>query len=255
MQLPTIAWSVIPVALGPFVGSFIGLMTLRLPAERPWAASRSACDGCGRKLTPIDLVPILSFAALRGRCRTCDAAIPKRYLLLELACLAIGAWSIIAFPGPLSLATAVFGWWLLLLAVIDGEHFWLPDMLTLPLGLVGAGVSILVMGEPWITPLLGAAVGFLSLWLVAFLYRLLRGREGLGGGDPRLLGAIGAWTGWTGLPSVVLWAGVAGLSVAAAQLILRRKVALDDRLPFGVFLAIGAWLTWLLGPLHGLLAR
>lgn len=255
MHVPAIVWSVMTVALGPFVGSFIGLLSLRLPAERAWAASRSACDGCGRRLAPIDLFPILSFTALRGRCRTCAAPIPRRYLLLELACLVIGAWSVVMFPGPRGLATAVLGWWLLLLTVIDGEHFWLPDLLTLPLGVVGALVSITLLDRPFIAPLIGAAVGFLSLWLTALLYRLLRGREGMGGGDPRLLGAIGAWTGWTGLPSVVLWAGLAGLSIAAAQLVLRRKVALDDRLPFGVFLAIGAWLTWLLGPLHGLLLR
>ena len=92
MQVSEIFWTLAAILLGPFVGSFIGLLTLRLPAERPWAASRSACDGCGRKLGPLDLVPILSFAALRGRCRGCGAAIPRRYLLLELACLLIGAW-------------------------------------------------------------------------------------------------------------------------------------------------------------------
>ncbi|MEH0194190.1 A24 family peptidase [Caulobacter sp. CCNWLY153] len=253
MQVSEIFWTLAAILLGPFVGSFIGLLTLRLPAERPWAASRSACDGCGRKLGPLDLVPILSFTALRGRCRGCGAAIPRRYLLLELACLLIGAWSALAFAGPMALATAVFGWWLLLLAVIDGEHFWLPDMLTLPLGAVGFAVSILVLREPAWTPVLGAAVGFTSLWLLAWIYQRVRGREGLGGGDPRLLGAIGAWTGWSALPSVLVWAGLAGISVALAQLILRRRVTMDQRLPFGVFLAIGAWLTWLLGPLHGFL--
>lgn len=246
-------WTFAAVLLGPFVGSFLGLLTLRLPAERPWAASRSACDGCGRKLGPLDLVSILSFAALRGRCRGCGAAIPRRYLLLELACLVVGAWSALAFAGPMALATAVFGWWLLLLAVIDGEHFWLPDMLTLPLGAAGFAVSILVLREPVWTPLLGAVIGFGSLWLLAWIYERVRGREGLGGGDPRLLGAIGAWTGWSALPSVLVWAGLAGISVALAQLVLRRRVTMDQRLPFGVFLAIGAWLTWLLGPLHGFL--
>ncbi|PVM82276.1 prepilin peptidase [Caulobacter endophyticus] len=252
MQVSEIFWTLAAIVLGPFVGSFIGLLTLRLPAERPWAAGRSACDGCGRKLSPLDLIPILSFAALRGRCRSCGAAIPRRYLLLELACLGIGAWSATSFIGPMALATAVLGWWLLLLATIDAEHFWLPDMLTLPLGVVGFAVSILVLREPVWTPVLGAAVGFGSLWLLAFAYKRLRGREGLGGGDPRLLGAIGAWTGWSALPSVVVWAGLAGISVALAQLVLRRRVTMDQRLPFGVFLAIGAWLTWLLGPLHGL---
>lgn len=253
MQVSEIFWTLAAVALGPFVGSFIGLLTLRLSAERPWAASRSACDGCGRKLGPLDLVPVLSFVALRGRCRSCGAAIPRRYLLLELACLLIGAWSAASFAGSMALATAVFGWWLLLLAAIDAEHFWLPDMLTLPLGVVGFAVSILVLREPVWTPVLGAAVGFGSLWLLAWIYERVRGREGLGGGDPRLLGAIGAWTGWSALPSVLVWAGLAGISVALAQLILRRRVTMDQRLPFGVFLAIGAWLTWLLGPLHGFL--
>ncbi|MDG2531398.1 prepilin peptidase [Caulobacter endophyticus] len=252
MQVPEIFWTFATIGLGPFVGSFIGLLTLRLPAERPWAASRSACDGCGRKLGPLDLVPIASFVALRGRCRSCGATIPRRYLLLELACLGIGAWSALAFAGPIALATAVFGWWLLLLAVIDAEHFWLPDMLTLPLGAVGFAASLLVLHEPVWTPVLGAAIGFGTLWLLAFAYERVRGRQGLGGGDPRLLGAIGAWTGWSALPSVVVWAGLAGISVALAQLILRRQVATDTRLPFGTFLAIGAWLTWLLGPLHGL---
>ncbi len=253
MQVSEIFWTLAAVVLGPFVGSFIGLLTLRLPAERPWAASRSACDGCGRKLGPLDLIPLISFLALRGRCGRCGAPIPRRYLLLEVACLLIGAWSAAAFDGPVALATALFGWWLQLLAVIDGEHFWLPDRLTLPLGAAGFAVSILVLREPVWTPVLGAAVGFASLWLLAWAYKRLRGREGLGGGDPRLLGAIGAWTGWSALPSVVVWAGLAGISVALAQLALRRQVTLDQRLPFGVFLAIGAWLTWLLGPLHGFL--
>jgi len=97
--------------------------------------------------------------------------------------------------------------------------------------------------------LIGAAVGFGGLWLLAFLYRRVRGRDGLGGGDPFLLGAIGAWVGWAGLPSVLLWASAAGLAVVAAKLVLRRPVASADRLPFGVFLAVGAWMTWLYGPL------
>jgi len=97
--------------------------------------------------------------------------------------------------------------------------------------------------------LIGAAAGFGVLWLLALIYKRLRGRDGLGGGDPFLLGAIGAWVGWMGLPSVLLWASLSGLSVVAAKVVLRRPVAGTDRLPFGVFLAIGAWLTWLYGPL------
>lgn len=247
-------WALSTLVLGPFVGSFIGLISLRLPAERPWALSRSACDGCGRTLGLVDLVPMLSYLALRGRCRTCRATIPPRYPLLEAACLGIAGWSALSQTGAMIPVTALLGWMLLLIAVIDAEHLWLPDRLTLPLGLTGAVLTVgLGLADPWV-PVLGAAVGYGALTAIAWTYRRIRGHDGLGGGDPRLLGAIGAWVGWQGLPSVLVWTCVAGLSVAAAQLVVRRSLARDQQLPFGTFLAVGAWLTWLWGPLH-LLAR
>ena len=246
-------WDLAPILLGPVAGSFLGLISLRMPEEKTVVKGRSACRSCGRTLSPIDLLPIISFLALRGRCRTCGGTIPRRYLMLELGCLALGVWSAFAFDGPMALVSAVFGWWLLILAVIDGEHFWLPDRLTLPLGAVGliqaVVFSLMGVSGPWIDNLIGAAAGFGALWLVAFAYKRLRGREGLGGGDPILLGAIGAWVGWQGLPSVVVWAGIAGLSVVLATVALRRSISAEARLPFGVFLAVGAWLVWIFGPL------
>ncbi|NBB17409.1 prepilin peptidase [Caulobacter sp. SLTY] len=246
-------WDLAAILLGPVAGSFLGLVSLRLPAERPIVVGRSACQACGRTLGPLDLVPILSFLLLRGRCRTCGAAIPRRYIAIELACMALGVWSAAAFEGPLALISALLAWWLLLIAVVDAEHQWLPDRLTLPLGAVGLILSaVLAQLYPGFSPMhqaIGAAAGFLSLWLVAFLYRRLRGREGLGGGDPRLFGAIGAWVGWMGLPSVLVWAGIAGLSVVLATGVLRRSVSGDQRLPFGTFLAVGAWLVWVFGPI------
>lgn len=251
---PTWVWDLAAILLGPVAGSFLGLVSLRLPEERPVARGRSACGACGRTLSPIDLVPILSFIALRGRCRTCDGAIPRRYLLMELGCLALGLWSAWGFDGPMALVSALFGWWLLIVAIIDGEHFWLPDRLTLPLaaaGLAQAMAFALLGGAPmaWIHNLIGAAAGFGALWLIAFAYRRLRGREGLGGGDPILLGAIGAWVGWQGLPSVVVWAGIAGLGVVLAMVVARRDVSAEMKLPFGVFLALGGWMVWVLGAL------
>ena len=100
-----------------------------------------------------------------------------------------------------------------------------------------------------IDALSGAAIGFGRLWLVGYVYRRIRGRDGLGGGDPFLLAAGGAWTGWIGLPSILLWAALAGLSVVAARVLTGGRVSGADRLPFGVFLALGVWLTWILGPL------
>ena len=253
MEPTRLYWDLAAILLGPVAGSFLGLLSLRLPADRPIAVGRSACGSCGRTLGVIDLIPVVSFLALRGRCRTCGGAIPRRYLMIELACLGLGVWSAAAFDGPLALISALFAWQLLLIAILDAEHQWLPDRLTLPLGATGLLLSlILTRLYPGFSPLnqaIGAVAGFLSLWLVAFLYRRLRGREGLGGGDPRLFGAIGAWVGWMGLPSVLVWAGLAGLSVVLATSVLRRSVSGDQRLPFGTFLAIGAWLVWVFGPI------
>ena len=146
-------------------------------------------------------------------------------------------------------ATAVLGWQLLLIAVIDAENFWLPDVLTWPLAVTGLGaVALLERGWPTAS-LIGMAVGFGGLWLIGRLYRLVRQRDGLGGGDPFLFAGAGAWVGWIGLPSVLLWASAAGLSLVFGLLVIRRSVSGTDRLPFGVFLAVGIWLTWLYGPL------
>lgn len=244
-------WLFAAVLLGPIVGSFVGLLTVRLPDERPVVVGRSACGGCGRTLGTLDLVPLLSFAALRGRCRTCRAPIPRRYPLIEGACLLIGLWAALTAPGPAGLIAAVFGWWLLLLAVIDAEHFWLPDVLTLPLLLAGLGAA-LATDAAWTDRLIGAVAGFAVLQLLAWGYRRLRGREGLGGGDPRFFAAIGAWTGWQGLPSVLLIAAAAGLVWALVQ--ARGRLVPDLRLPFGTALAVGAWFVFLYGPI-GLAGR
>lgn len=245
-------WAASTLIFAPFVGSFLGLLTLRLPAGRAWAVSRSACASCGRTLGVADLLPLLSFAFLRGRCRSCGVAIPRRYVLIEGGCLLIAIWSALIQAGPMVPVTALLGWLLLVIAIIDAEHLWLPDLLTLPLGMVGVLLTIWLADAEPLTPLLGAAVGYGGLAAIAWLYRTIRGHDGMGGGDPRLLGAIGAWVGWQGLPSVLIWSCAAGLSMAAAQAIVRRRLTRGEQLPFGTFLAVGAWLTWLWGPLHDL---
>ena len=245
--------TLLAVALGGaglLAGSFLGLVSLRLPQGEGFVRGRSRCRGCDRPLGAWRLIPLLSYAVSGGRCADCGVAIPARYPAMEAGCAAIGACAALTQSSvPAALLTAVLGWQLLLIAIVDGEHFWLPDQLTLPL--LGAGI----LAAAWldqlslVDSLTGAAVGFASLWLLGAVYRRVRAREGLGGGDPFLLAAGGAWTGWIGLPSVLLWAALAGLGVVAARRAAGGRVSGADRLPFGVFLALGVWLTWLLGPL------
>lgn len=244
--------------VGLIVGSFLGLVSLRLPRGEDVVFERSRCGGCSRKLKPWRMIPVLSWVLSRGRCAECGSVIPIRYPMIELTSGLIGVWAGLSSGDfTMALMTGLLGWNLLIIALVDAEHFWLPDQLTLPLFISGliAAVVLHPAGLPaalpaaLAPPLLGAAVGFGGLWLLARLYRLVRGREGLGGGDPFLLGAGGAWVGWMGLPSVLLWASISGLSVVLAMLIVRRRVSATDRLPFGVFLSIGIWLTWLYGPL------
>lgn len=175
---------------------------------------------------------------------------PRRHVLMALAAAAIGVWAALVRATPLdAVLTALLGWQLLLIAVVDGEHFRLPDRLTLPLLATGGLAALLLDQTAPLDALIGAAAGFAGLWLLALAYRGLRGRDGLGDGDPILLAAGGAWVGWIGLPSVLLWASAAGLSLVAARLLVGKRVSATDRMPFGPCLAAGIWLTWMLGPL------
>lgn len=248
--MPDLFWLIAASGLGPFIGSFLGLVSLRLPAGRDVIVARSACDGCGRKLGVADLVPLLSFVILRGKCRTCDARIPWRYPLIEGGCLILALWAGLILGGPLGFLSALLGWWLLLIAIVDGEHFWLPDLFTWPLALFGLMVTFFIDRSAFPDHLIGAVIGFAVIWGFGWGYKKLRGFDGLGGGDARLMAAAGAWVGWQGLASVLLWGAGLGL-VAALILAVTGKVKLQGRLkmPFGTFLAAGLWLIWLYGPL------
>lgn len=237
--------------LGLVFGSFVAAVSVRLPRETDIVAAPSACMRCERPLKPWHLVPVVSWLMLRGRCGFCREPISPRYPLVELACAGLGAWA--GWHGApswlLAGATAVLAWQLVLIALIDGEHFWLPDELTWPLAATGLLANALILRGWPVDAMIGMTAGFVLLWGIGRLYQQVRGREGLGGGDPFLFAAAGAWVGWQSLPSVLVWSCAAAFSVVAARLILRKTVSGADRLPFGVFLAIGIWLVWLLGPL------
>ena len=178
--------------LGLVVGSFLALASVRLPAGEPIVLARSRCRSCGKALGPHELVPVLSWMIQRGRCRTCAAPIGWRYPVMELSCAGLAAWAALATPGPPGALGALFAWQLLLIAAIDAEHYWLPDRLTLPLAITGLLAAALFEPHQALDRVIGAAAGFLALAGLAWGYRRLRGREGLGGGDPRLLAGIGA---------------------------------------------------------------
>jgi len=235
--------------LGLIVGSFLALVSVRLPEGEGVLAGRSRCRSCGAPIRPQHLVPVVSWLALRGRCADCGAAISPRHPVVELLAAGLGVWAGLSAPDLLTaVAGAVLAWQLLLIAAIDAERFQMFDVLLVPLILTGLLQGALQGWDVAALRLLGAALGFALLWGVGFLYARVRGRTGLGDGDPILFAGAGAWIGAAALPSVLLWAALAGLSVVVARLILRKGVRGEDRMPFGVFLAVGTWLVWLYGP-------
>ncbi len=180
---------------------------------------------------------------------------PRRYLFMPVAGAFIGMASAVwaqwqGLPSPwAAVFTALLGWQLLLLAVVDAENFWLPDILTVPLGISGIIAAIVLpypLGQGWMMALLSALFGFSALWLLAFLYRKLRGRSGLGGGDPILFGMGAAWVGAMDLSIVLLVASLSGLAVVIGLKLAGRNLDMHSKIPFGTYLTIGFAVAWLM---------
>ena len=246
------------LVLGAIAGSFIGAILTRWPRGESVSAGRSRCESCDATLGPAELVPILSWLVQRGCCRHCGKRIDPKHLAVELAAAGLGLVAALAHPLPLALVTALLGWWLLLIALLDLEHHWLPDLLTLPLIPLGFLAGWAGFGPGLVDRLAGAAIGWAALAAIAFAYRRLRGREGLGGGDPKLLAAIGAWLGVFQLPFVLLGAGVVGLGAVLLMRLRGEDVGAESRLPFGTLMALVAWPLWLIvaaGPAIQLVSR
>jgi leader peptidase (prepilin peptidase)/N-methyltransferase len=243
---------VLPVAAGPFVGSYLGVLVRRLPEGRPVAAARSCCEACGHNLSPLEMVPLLSFAAQRGRCRHCGAAIAWAHPAIELAALGVAALAAIALPAseypgsaPLWVSCAL-GWWMLALGWIDAASLRLPDALTLPLILAGLAEALWLEPASVFDRAEAAALAAASLYTLAFVYRRLRKREGLGLGDAKLLAAGGAWLGIGALPWVMIASALLALGYALIEQLRGRKLTAATRIPFGPFLAAAIWIAWLL---------
>lgn len=226
--------------LAPIAGSAAGAFARRYPDRLvEWATARSRCPACGTTLAWYDLVPIWSFLLLRGRCRLCRARIDPAELGVELAALVPAVLAVALLEPLAAFLAACVGWILLAAALVDRRTLLLPDLLTLPLlaaGLLGAWAG-LAPASP-LGGLAGALLGFAGTALIGELYHRLRGREGLGLGDAKLLAAAGAWLGPAPLPLVLLVGAASALLAALATGAHRRP---DEPIPFGPWLALGFW--------------
>jgi leader peptidase (prepilin peptidase)/N-methyltransferase len=242
-------------AFGAVIGSFLNVLIYRLPLGRSVVWPSSACPHCSRELSWYENVPIVSWLALRAKCRTCGAPISARYPFVEaLTALTFAAAWWLYGPSALLASRLVFGCILIVLFAIDLEHHLLPNAITLPGIVVGFVFSL--FGEPgWVASLIGIAAGGGSLFLIAEAYYRVRREEGLGMGDVKMLAMIGAFLGWKLALVTLMMASFAG-SIVGLLLIVSRRGGMKYALPFGTFLALGAAaaatvgssaLTWYLG--------
>jgi leader peptidase (prepilin peptidase)/N-methyltransferase len=254
-------------ALGLLVGSFLNVVILRLPRRLEWQWKQDArellelpesyepappgivvesshCPHCARKLAAWENIPLLSFLALHGRCRTCHAPISWQYPAVELLTGLLFAACIWRFGAGVEGGLAlVFTAFLLALSGIDLRTTFLPDNLTLPLMWLGLLASLVTVYVDSTQALLGAAIGYLSLWSVYWLFKLVTGKEGMGAGDFKLLAALGAWCGATAILGILLISSLVGAIVGGAWLLLKGKDR-STQIPFGPFLAIAGWLQF-----------
>jgi leader peptidase (prepilin peptidase)/N-methyltransferase len=234
--------------LGAVVGSFLNVVVYRLPREISILRTPpSSCPNCSTPIRWLDNIPLLSWLALRGRCRECRASISLRYPLVELtsgllAVAAVMRWGL----GVTAVEVAIFAWASLALGLIDFDYQILPDVLTYPLIIFGLVFSWFGAYTWWLDSLLGAIVGALLPILVIVLYKLWRGVEGMGWGDVKYLAAIGSVVGLGGVVGVLVVASVLGALVGLG-LIAAGRGSSKTALPFGSFLAV-AVILWLYAP-------
>ena len=255
--------------LGLLVGSFLNVVIYRLPImmQREWRKQcdelngieiktepaftlsnpRSRCPKCNHEITALENIPILSYLILAGKCRGCKTTISVRYPLIEaLTGLLSGivAWHF-GFDWT-CLGALLLTWSLIALSFIDIDHQLLPDSITLPLMWLGIIFSFFTVYTDLHTSVIGAIAGYLSLWLVFHAFKIVTGKEGMGYGDFKLLAALGAWLGWTLLPTIVLLSSLVG-AIVGISLIVFRKHQRDIPIPFGPYLAAAGWIALIWG--------
>ncbi len=243
--MPFFLFPVAGILLGLIIGSFLATLILRWPDSRSVITGRSSCDHCGHQLRSWELIPVASFFFQAGKCRKCGAAIATDHLAIEIAAALIGGLALLAAPNAAGLAGAIFGWILMTLAALDAKHHWLPDRLTAILAVSGLLAGFFMDSPTFPDRLIGGLTGFLSLTIVAAIYKHLRGRDGLGGGDPKMLAGIGCWLGWTALPLIILGASLVGIMFAISWRLRGKEVTAETMLPLGSLLAVSAFPLWL----------
>jgi len=269
-EMPLIIWIAFAGVLGLLVGSFLNVVILRLPERMAaeWEQEArdvlelgteatalppgvvrepSHCPQCKHRLSALDNIPLFSWLLLRGRCRYCHSKISIQYPLVELLTSVLSAVIVWKFgPSWLALAGLVLTWLLVALSGIDFRTQLLPDQLTLPLLWIGMLSALFPMFVAAPSAILGAAVGYLSLWSVYWLFKLLTGKEGMGYGDFKLLAALGAWMGPVALLPIILLSSFIGALVGGSLMILRKRDS-QIPMPFGPFIAAAGWVWFVAG--------
>ncbi|WP_308923971.1 prepilin peptidase [Janthinobacterium sp. J1-1] len=207
----------------------------------------SHCTACGHRITALENIPVVSYLALRGQCRACKAPISPRYPLVEMLTGALSALLVWHFgSGWTGLATLLFAFLLIAMTFIDADTQMLPDDLTFPLLWAGLLVNINGTFVPLADAVIGAAAGYLALWSVYWAFKLATGKEGMGYGDFKLLAALGAWLGWTMLPTIILLSSVVGALVGIVLIVFAKR-GRDKPIPFGPYLAAAGVIALLYG--------
>jgi len=265
----TLSATLVAALFGLLVGSFLNVVIHRIPKmmqresdnyvaeesgkEPPHTdrynlmVPRSACPCCGHQITAMENIPVISWLALRGKCRNCKAPISARYPAVELLTGVLAGVLVWTFGSGLAgLATLLFLFLLVAMTFIDIDTQLLPDDLTYPLLWAGLLLNINGTFVPLQDAVIGAAAGYLVLWAVYWLFKLVTGKEGMGYGDFKLLAALGAWLGWAMLPTIILLSSVVG-AVVGISLIVFAKRGRDKPIPFGPYLAAAGLIALLYG--------
>ena len=258
-------------ALGLVVGSFLNVVIYRLPVmmERSWnrecrehagvsadtdeqqrfnlLTPASRCPQCDHRISALENIPLISYLFLKGRCSGCGTSISIRYPAVELATAILSVVTALHFGYSLQTVAALgFTWALIALFLIDFDHQILPDSITLPLLWTGLLLSLFNLFVDSHNSIVGAIAGYLALWTIFHAFKLLTGKEGMGYGDFKLLGALGAWVGWQSLPVVILFSSVVGAAIGITLILFKGRDH-SQPMPFGPFLAAAGWMTLLWG--------